>query len=203
MALHVGEGQTQGGTGGGDVLEGGGGRQAGGLLQGLDQLPGVEGIHEVDVAGLAVEHLQGQLALLHEDAGGLLVGVTAVFQFQFGHRISSFLIGILGIEGFIVEGSVLTTGKGTAVGSAEQGDQVGVIIADGVEGVDSDVGGVAEVLFALHSGKEAPAAVLTLPFRLFPVAVAYRFAGDSDLVRQAAGPSQSFRRGRISGSESL
>ncbi len=61
------------------------------------------------------------------------------------------------------------------------------LIAEGIEGVDSDVGGVAEVLFALHSGKEAPATVLTLPFRLFPVAVAYRFAGDSDLVGSQTG----------------
>ena len=91
VPLHVGEGQAQGGTGGGDVLEGGGGGQAGGLFQGLYQLPGVQRVHEVDVPRLAVEHLQGQLTLLHKDAGGLLVGVAAVFQFQLGHGRSSFL----------------------------------------------------------------------------------------------------------------
>ena len=62
LPLHVGEGQAHGGAGGGDVLEGGGGGQAGGLLQLLHQLPGVEGVQEVDVPRLAVEHLDGQLA---------------------------------------------------------------------------------------------------------------------------------------------
>jgi len=91
VPLHIAQGQAQGGPGGGDVLEGGGGGQAGGLFQGLYQLPGVQGVHEVDVPRLAVEYLQGQLAPLHKDAGGLLVGVAAVFQFQFSHGRSSFL----------------------------------------------------------------------------------------------------------------
>ena len=47
--------RAHGGAGGGDVLKGGGGGQAGGRLQLLDQLPGVEGVQKVDVAGLAVE----------------------------------------------------------------------------------------------------------------------------------------------------
>ena len=74
--------QAHGGGGGGDVLEGGGGGEARGLLQLLHQLPGVQGVQEVDVAGLAVEDLQGQVAAVpHKDPGGLLVGVAAVFQF--------------------------------------------------------------------------------------------------------------------------
>ena len=75
------QGQAHGGGGGGDVLEGGGGGQACGLLQLLHQLPGVEGVQEINIPGLAVEDLQGQVpAVLHKDAGGLLVGVAAVFQ---------------------------------------------------------------------------------------------------------------------------
>ena len=89
LLLHVAQGGANGGAGGGDVLEGRGGGQAGGLLQLLHQLPGVEGVQEVDIPRLAVEHLDGQLALLHEDAGGLLVGVAAVFQFQFSHAQTS------------------------------------------------------------------------------------------------------------------
>ena len=67
------------------MLEGGGGGQAGGLLQGLDQLPGVERVHKIDVPRLAVEDGEGQLTAFHKNAGGLLVGIAAIFQFQFGH----------------------------------------------------------------------------------------------------------------------
>ena len=50
----VGKGHVHGGASGADVLKGSGGGQAGGLLQLLDQLPAVEGVQKVDVAGLAV-----------------------------------------------------------------------------------------------------------------------------------------------------
>ena len=54
LPLGIGKGQPQGGPGGGDVLKGGGGGQAGGLLQRLHQLPGVEGVHKIDIPRLAV-----------------------------------------------------------------------------------------------------------------------------------------------------
>ncbi len=86
LLVHLAQGQAHSGAGGGDVLEAGGGGQAGGGLELPDQLPGVQGVQKVDVAGLAVEHGDGQIAAVpHEDAGGLLVGVAAVFEFQFVH----------------------------------------------------------------------------------------------------------------------
>ena len=89
--IHIGEGQAHGSAGRGDVLEGGGGGQARGGLELLDQLPGVQGVQKVDVAGLAVEDRDGQVAAVtHKDAGGLLVGVAAVFEFQFVHVSRSF-----------------------------------------------------------------------------------------------------------------
>ena len=85
-----GQWQAAGRAGGADVLEGGGAGQAGGLFQLPDQLPGVEGVQEVDVSGPAGEDLDGQLtAVIHVDAGGLLVGVAAVLQFKFLHGSAS------------------------------------------------------------------------------------------------------------------
>lgn len=69
------------------MLETGSRGQAGGLLQLAHQLPGVKGVQEVDIAGTAVQHLDGQLPLLHVDAGWLLVGVATVLQFKFFHII--------------------------------------------------------------------------------------------------------------------
>ena len=92
LALGLAQGQAQRRAGGADVLEGRGGGQAGGRLELADQLPGVERVHKIDIAGTAVEHRNGQLALLHQDAGGLLIGVAAVFKFQFGHGLSPLLM---------------------------------------------------------------------------------------------------------------
>ena len=73
--------QADRGAGRGNVFEGSCCRQAGGLLELLDQLPAVEGVQEIDVARFAVEHLDWQLAsVLHKDAGRLLIGVAAIFQ---------------------------------------------------------------------------------------------------------------------------
>ena len=77
---------SHGGGGGGDVLEGRHGDHAGGFLQFLHKLPGVEGVQKIDVAGAAVQDGDGQLgAVCHVDLRGLLVGVAAVFQFKFFH----------------------------------------------------------------------------------------------------------------------
>ena len=78
--------QADGRTGGGHMLEAGGGGLAQGLFQVAHQLPGVERIQKVDVARAAVQDLHRQVgAVGHVDAGGLLVGVGAVFQLKFVH----------------------------------------------------------------------------------------------------------------------
>ena len=80
------QGQAQGHPGGGDVLEAGGGGQARCLPQLPHQLPGVEGVQKIDVARAAVQHPEGQLpASRPGEVRGLLVGVAAVFQFEFLH----------------------------------------------------------------------------------------------------------------------
>ena len=78
--------QAEGRAARADVLEGGRAGQAGRLLKLPDELPGVEGVEEVDVAGAAGEDLDGQLrAVAHIDLRGLLIGVAAVFEFKFLH----------------------------------------------------------------------------------------------------------------------
>ena len=52
-------------------------------LQLTYKLPTVERVEKVDEAGFSVEHLNGKLPLLHKDARRLLVGIAAIFQFQF------------------------------------------------------------------------------------------------------------------------
>ena len=89
LLLDIGQRQTDCRTGRRDMLEGRCGRISGCLLHLLDQLPAVERVTEVDIARLAVEYLDRQLALLHKDAGRLLIRIAAVFQFQFFHRDSS------------------------------------------------------------------------------------------------------------------
>ena len=74
------------GGGGGDMLEGGGAGHAGGFLQFLDQLPGVQGVHEVDVAGTAAEDGDGQLAaVVHVQGSRLLIGIAAILEFKVLH----------------------------------------------------------------------------------------------------------------------
>ena len=70
----------------GNMLEGSCCGQTTGSFSCRDQLDGVEGVQKVDVAGLAVQHLNRQVrAIFHINAAGLLVGVAAVFQCQFVH----------------------------------------------------------------------------------------------------------------------
>ena len=75
----VGQGKSDSGTGRGNVLEACCSRVAGRSLKFLDELPAVECVQEVDVAGTSVQYLDGKLrAVLHVDPGRLLVGVAAV-----------------------------------------------------------------------------------------------------------------------------
>ena len=78
--------QAEGRAAGAHVLEGGRAGQTGRLLELFHELPGVEGVEEVDVAGAAAEDLDGEIgAVVHVDLRGLLIGVAAVFQFKFLH----------------------------------------------------------------------------------------------------------------------
>ena len=72
--------QANGGARRADVLERRGRRHPGSLFQFLHQLPSVQRVQEIDVAGTAVQHFNGQFPLLHIDAGRLLIGVAAVLQ---------------------------------------------------------------------------------------------------------------------------
>ena len=70
------------------MLEARRGGKARRLFQFAHELPRVEGVEQVDVAGLAVENRKGKgCAVFHENARGLLVGVAAVFEFQLVHIV--------------------------------------------------------------------------------------------------------------------
>ena len=69
------------------MLKGRSGRQTRGRLHLADQLPAVERVQKIDIAGAAAEYLDGQLAaVLHKNAGRLLIGIAAVLELDFiGH----------------------------------------------------------------------------------------------------------------------
>ena len=71
------------------MLEGRSCRQARGLAELLYKLPAVERIEQVDIAWLAIQHLKGQLALLHKYPGWFLIRIAAIFQFKFIHCLQS------------------------------------------------------------------------------------------------------------------
>ena len=86
LLQHVGKRGADGRACRADVLEGSGGAVAGGLLEFADELPAVESVEQVDVAGSAVEHFNGQFAaVLHKNAGRLLIRVASVFEHHFVH----------------------------------------------------------------------------------------------------------------------
>ena len=81
LFLALGERQADGARRGADVFEGGGRRHSERGFELAHKLPGVEGVQKVDETGTAGQHVDGQVAaLLHEDAGRLLVGIAAVFE---------------------------------------------------------------------------------------------------------------------------
>ena len=77
-AERLAEGQTHGCSGGRYVLERRGGGQTGGGLQFGHELPAVQCVEEIDVARASVQDGNGQFALFHVDARGLLVRVAPV-----------------------------------------------------------------------------------------------------------------------------
>ena len=76
---------------GAHVFEAGRSRLIQRLFQFLDQLPAVQSIQEVDVAGAPVQDRKGQFAAtLHGESGRLLIGIAPVFQFKFSHARSPY-----------------------------------------------------------------------------------------------------------------
>ena len=70
------------------MLEGSDGGQSQRRFQLPYQLPRIEGIQKIDVSGATAQHPDRQFgAVLHVDACRLLIGITAVFQFQFFHTV--------------------------------------------------------------------------------------------------------------------
>ncbi|TLD22845.1 hypothetical protein PspLS_07561 [Pyricularia sp. CBS 133598] len=98
---------ADGGAGGRHVLEAGGGGEAEGGLELLDQGPGVEGVEQVDVARAAAEDLEGQLTLPGEGGGGLLVGVGAVAEGEVLQAVRGVLLAEEVGDGGVVVGRVL------------------------------------------------------------------------------------------------
>ena len=64
------------------------------FLQFRNQLPAVQSIQQIDIAGLTVQYGNWQTTtILHVDSGRLLVGVASIFQLHFiGHRGTSSLV---------------------------------------------------------------------------------------------------------------
>ena len=88
LLVHLVERQAERRARGRDVLEARRGGQARGLLKLAHELEGVEGIEQIDVAWLAVQHGERQVAaVFHKDARRLLVGVAAVFEFELVHIV--------------------------------------------------------------------------------------------------------------------
>ena len=56
--------------------------QARGALELPHQLPAIQGVQEIDIPRLAIEHRQGKFPRLHENTGRFLIGIAAIFQFQ-------------------------------------------------------------------------------------------------------------------------
>ena len=82
LLVHIAQRHAHGRTGGGHVLEAGSGGQAGGGLELLDELPGVEGVEQVDVAGLAVEDSEwaGQTPSRMKIRDGFWLGLQPYFS---------------------------------------------------------------------------------------------------------------------------
>ncbi|CUP39147.1 Uncharacterised protein [Segatella copri] len=63
------------------MFETSGSRHSCSSLEFLDQLPGIEGIQEVDVARTAVDHFDRKLpSVIHIDARRFLIWITSVLK---------------------------------------------------------------------------------------------------------------------------
>ena len=74
------------------MLERGDGRQTGRLLQFFHKLPRIERIKKIYISGSARKYFNREVAAVaHINACGLLIGITAVFEFEFFHDASPYL----------------------------------------------------------------------------------------------------------------
>ena len=73
------------------MLKGGSCNHTGSSFEFLDQLPGIQSVHKVDIAGTTIENGKGQItAVMHVKLGRLLVGIAAILQFKFFHFSSPY-----------------------------------------------------------------------------------------------------------------
>eukprot|EP00962_Isochrysis_galbana_P029096 scaffold9274_cov103-Isochrysis_galbana.AAC.3 len=132
------ERRVDGGAGGRDMLERGGGGQAGRLAQLADELPRVEGVQKVDVAGRAGEHCERERlwALRREEAsdrGGLLVRIAPVLERLHGRAaLAELALHPLG-NGGVVRGGMrkrleCVHGLGLGVGPCRQAGEVAGVV---------------------------------------------------------------------------
>ena len=115
LALLVGQGKTNGGSSRGDMLEASSGGLAKSLLELLDQRPGVEGIKQVDVTRRSTEDLEGQLSIVGESSGGLLVRVGTVAQSHVLVAVASVLLAEVARDGTVIVGCVFESLEGVSV----------------------------------------------------------------------------------------
>mmetsp|Transcript_68402 Transcript_68402/g.160388 ORF Transcript_68402/g.160388 Transcript_68402/m.160388 type:complete len:462 (+) Transcript_68402:65-1450(+) len=95
--LLIAQREPDGSTSRADMLEGGGCWQTSCLAKLMNQLPGVDGVQQVDVARRAIQHLEGQLAASHgAKAGRQLMGVAAILQRHLQVKGEGLLRGRLG-----------------------------------------------------------------------------------------------------------
>ena len=65
---------------------------SGRLLELADQLPAVKRVEKVDIAGSSAKYFDRKVgAVLHVNAGRLLIGVASVLKFHFFHIFSYLL----------------------------------------------------------------------------------------------------------------
>lgn len=152
LALLLGQRNADSGTSGGDVLEAGGGGEAKSLLELLNQRPGVEGVKQVDVAGGAVQDLEGQLALGHEGRSGLLMRVGTVAERELGHTVASVLLAEEARDSSVVVGGLLEGLQGVLL-AASLGDLTGLKLLEEL-GVVSGVGEDSHTLVVLGRSAE-------------------------------------------------
>src|SRR5699024_2214182 len=78
-----------------------------------------------------------------------------------------------GNQGLLDKGPVLPPGEGGAEGRLQEGENLRVVVDQGVQVVGAAAAGVRKVLLVLVPGEEPPAAVGEALVRLLPVAVAH------------------------------
>lgn len=118
LLLLLSKRETNGSTSRRNVLEASSGGLAKGLVELLNERPGVKGVEEVDVTGRATKDLEGKVALGNVGGSRLLVGVGAVSESAVLVAVTSVLLAEELGDGGIVVGSVLEGLEGVSVAAA-------------------------------------------------------------------------------------